>query len=257
MKIKKTKLQRKHLQFYAVNFGLRAPYKVLPEPEFMQKAMDNKVFLREDLPKLLHDTAYLVVTSCIVHDLGVKGESFSGSAIMAKRLFREKCTHTEAVSSQQCIKDTITSGFSGVIGAQTEEFIKELRNIPGVPIVTVSERNHNLVLEAPSKASQFQADKMSHFKALKISPEEAAMIEEARKELGQEPIPPPQPSKKRKRLPLKKKKKSQNENEQSNANENNNNNNEEAKKRTRRKKKKSDNINVQESSSNISIPSDH
>ena len=44
-----------------------------------------------------------------------------------------------------------------------------------------------------------------HYRALKISPEEAAMIEEAKRDLGLA-AQPAQPSKKRKRLPLKKKK---------------------------------------------------
>ena len=51
-------------------------------------------------------------------------------------------------------------GYQCVVGAQTDEFKKEVRAIPGVPIVAISERNKNLILETPSKVSQKDADKV-------------------------------------------------------------------------------------------------
>jgi U3 small nucleolar RNA-associated protein 23 len=69
MKIKRQKKAQRILTFYRNHFGFRAPYHVVLDGTFCQKALNNKINLREQIPKYFGDEVKLLTTACILTEL--------------------------------------------------------------------------------------------------------------------------------------------------------------------------------------------
>ena len=54
-RLKRNKTYRKCLQFYELNFGIRKPYRLVLDGNFMHTACRNGVLLRDKLPSMLGD----------------------------------------------------------------------------------------------------------------------------------------------------------------------------------------------------------
>ena len=74
MKIKRQKKAQRILTFYRNNFGFRPPYHVVLDGTICQKALTNKINLREQLPKYFGDEVKLLTTACIITELEKLGE---------------------------------------------------------------------------------------------------------------------------------------------------------------------------------------
>ncbi len=68
MKIKRYKRVNKYLQFFRTNYGFHAPYQVLIDGTFCQRALKNKVNIKEQLPKYMGDEVKMFTTVCVINE---------------------------------------------------------------------------------------------------------------------------------------------------------------------------------------------
>ena len=119
MKIKRVKRANKILTFYRFSYGFVPPYSLLTDGTFTQAALQNKLNLREQLPKYLGEEVELVVTKCILNELGKIGcrmdfqtNSFIseqlgtqvyGALAICRNFTTVKCPHRPMRTAAECI----------------------------------------------------------------------------------------------------------------------------------------------------------
>ena len=90
-RLKRNKTYRKCLQFYELNFGIRKPYRLVLDGNFMHLACKNGVLLRDKLPSMLNDPeAELLVPQAVVTELEKIGEPVKLAKNLALTLKRLK-----------------------------------------------------------------------------------------------------------------------------------------------------------------------
>lgn len=84
MKIRRHKKAQRILTFYRNNFGFRPPFHVVLDGTFCQKALNNKINLKEQIPHYFGAEVKLLTTACILIELeklGMLSHLFSLSLI--------------------------------------------------------------------------------------------------------------------------------------------------------------------------------
>jgi rRNA-processing protein FCF1 len=71
--------------------------------EFLQSALEGKINIREQIPKLLCANATPYVTKCIREDLAARGKFYSGATKIAHGLDHLRCNHAGLVSAKECV----------------------------------------------------------------------------------------------------------------------------------------------------------
>lgn len=59
MRILKKKRIRKKINWFKTTYRVEAPFKIVVDPLFLKEALDKKIFVKEEIPKLLQDKAYM------------------------------------------------------------------------------------------------------------------------------------------------------------------------------------------------------
>jgi len=80
---KQGKKTRKSMAMYTHVFGFRTPYRVLCDGNFLQAALDMKLFVKDLLPKTLLGPCVPVVSKCIRAELSHIGDAVSGVRALA------------------------------------------------------------------------------------------------------------------------------------------------------------------------------
>jgi len=159
MRIRRQKNYRRIMRFYRIAFDIQETFHVLVDGTFVTHALQHKVHVKEQLPKILGGRATPTVTGCILAELRKLGPRALGAAIIAKGYYKIKCNHDDSLSASQCIKQQVQHCGNErrfVVASQDLELVKELRKIPGVPVL----RLHGPVpqLEEPSTESRKAAE---------------------------------------------------------------------------------------------------
>jgi rRNA-processing protein FCF1 len=89
----KKKRGKRALTFYRIAFGLEPTYKVLVHPELVRVAIRQQINLREQLPRVLHDSAIPCTTKCILHHLRQEENDSTGAAVQARKYQIVPCSH--------------------------------------------------------------------------------------------------------------------------------------------------------------------
>jgi len=136
MKIKKSKLLKRTLNFYKINFAFFDPFHLLLDGNFLNLLVEKKIDLKGKLEKILKGTIFLQSSECIVYELSLLGDDFRGCYIQARKLSRIKCHIKDHKNPKDCILEIIGEKNDGkyMVGTQDENLRKELRNIIGVKI---------------------------------------------------------------------------------------------------------------------------
>ncbi|XP_053200568.1 rRNA-processing protein UTP23 homolog [Panonychus citri] len=153
MKVKRYKRVSKYLQFYRTNFGFRAPYQVLIDGTFCQRALKNKVNIREQLPKYIGDEVTFNTTICVINEVQNIGHSVYGAFLIVKQFKPRKCGHKNPIGAAACIRSLVGKENSDhfIVATSDKVLTQELRKVPGCPLLYL--KNNNMNLEAPSQAS--------------------------------------------------------------------------------------------------------
>jgi len=154
MRVKRNKTFRRILRFFRLEFGINDPYKVLVDGTFLTVALQQRIQVREQLPKMLSARATPMVTSCVLHELRGLGKRGQGAAYIAQGFYRVKCGHTNFLCASDCIKEQIGENNPRklLVATQDIELGKALRQIPGVPLIRLN--NSVPFVEDPSSASK-------------------------------------------------------------------------------------------------------
>lgn len=151
MKVKRYKRTRRVLAFYKRAFALRGPYRVAVDGAYIQAALEGRVQIAEQLPKLLQDDARAFTTKCVLSELSRGGKHYSGATQIARSLSFLKCRHDGVVPGAACIELLVQGGNRDFlcVGAGDPELRDRVRNVPGVPVLFV--RGNVPILETPSE----------------------------------------------------------------------------------------------------------
>lgn len=155
MRVKRHKNHRRIMRFYRLHFGVHEPYHVIVDGTFITHALQQKIHIKEQLPKVLEGRATPMVTGCVMAELRKLGDRAMGAAIIAKGFYRLKCGHDDApLGAAQCVAQQIGESNERrfLVATQDPILSKRLRSVPGVPLL----RLHGQVpqLEEPSDVSR-------------------------------------------------------------------------------------------------------
>ncbi|KAM3728109.1 rRNA-processing protein [Dirofilaria immitis] len=104
MKVKRYKRAKRIISIYRYNFGLEPPYEVLLDGTFAMAALQNKINLREQLPKYLNAEVDIRVTNCVLKELEKLGSTLYGALHICKQFDVVNCPHQPIRTAVECIK---------------------------------------------------------------------------------------------------------------------------------------------------------
>lgn len=142
------------MRFYKMSFGVQEPYRVVVDGTFLSHALESKIHVKEQLPKLLDGRVTPMVTDCIMNELRSLGSRALGAAIIAKGYYRLKCQHGSPIAAAECVRRQLEGGNSRglLVATQDAELAKAVRERPGVPLIKLN--GQVPYLEEPSAASK-------------------------------------------------------------------------------------------------------
>ncbi|RKP16190.1 Fcf1-domain-containing protein, partial [Rozella allomycis CSF55] len=169
MKSKRTKRTKKQMSVYIHTFGFYQPFQVIGnnytllypvDGNLIHHAVQNKIILREALPKLLQEECKLIVTDCIITELKALGEGFGASAAAARRFEIRKCQHEGVLSACECIKHLIGERNENryTVATQDRALRRVLRELPAVPLVYYNKAA--FILEPVSETTMRRIDQV-------------------------------------------------------------------------------------------------
>uniref|UniRef100_A0A914CCS5 rRNA-processing protein UTP23 homolog n=1 Tax=Acrobeloides nanus TaxID=290746 RepID=A0A914CCS5_9BILA len=162
MKIKRYKRAQRILTFFRYNFGYAPPFTVLLDGTFCQAALQNKVNLREQMPKYMAEETEMVTSSCVINELEKLGSDVYGALVICKQFDIAPCPHHPHRTAADCLAHLARRSKKGkapkyFIATQDEQLIAKIKEMGGVP--TMSVKFNGILLDKPSESSIKQADK--------------------------------------------------------------------------------------------------
>ncbi|KAF9967278.1 hypothetical protein BGZ70_010155 [Mortierella alpina] len=153
MRLKRHKDYKRYMNMYCQTFHFRKPFQVIVDADFIQTALDQRLDLRTNIPKVLCDASKQMVTPCTMALLKSRGEDASGAFLASKRFEKRRCKHQKAVDEHICISEIIATSnpHNYVVASQSKKLRSRFGQIPGVPLLYINRAN--LILEPPSQAS--------------------------------------------------------------------------------------------------------
>ncbi|KAI1718830.1 fcf1 domain-containing protein [Ditylenchus destructor] len=174
MKIQRQKRASKILTFYRYNYGFQPPHSVLLDGNFCQAALQNKINLREQMPKYFMNEVNIVVTNCILKELEALGKEVGGALAICRQFNVVKCPHNPPRTAADCIRRLARRSKKEerakyFIGTQDDALLQSLRELGGIPLMSV--KYNSILLEKPSRESisglKTSADDLEKVKLLK------------------------------------------------------------------------------------------
>eukprot|EP00899_Mesostigma_viride_P015252 jgi/Mesvir1/23728/Mv25771-RA.1 len=183
MKGKRLKQTRKHVRFFKVCFGFRAPFKVLMDGNFIHQnlALTSSLgSVSESIPKLLGFPTRVFVTRCIQAELRSLGPKYAATVAAAKHLALAKCEHEAPVTASECILSQVGEQNEShfFVASQDQNLRRLLEKVTAVPFIHI--HNGVLILEKPTEEQHKAAQKLE--KKNTVVPEwETAALKKRRK----------------------------------------------------------------------------
>ncbi|CAE7255460.1 utp23 [Symbiodinium natans] len=210
MRVKRHKNHRRILRFFRLTFGIQEPYHVLVDGTFLTHALQQRVHVKEQLPKMLEGRTTPMTTGCILAELRSLGDRALGAVVVSKGYYRVKCGHDEnPVGASQCIREQIgkTNARRFFVATQDPDLRLQLRSVPGVPLIRLngpvpqleepSESTRRLAKEGEERKrgpSDWEKPKLPELKAKEVLKEALAAKPKAkRKKKGPAVSPNPKP----------------------------------------------------------------
>ncbi|KAI9303028.1 Fcf1-domain-containing protein, partial [Cunninghamella echinulata] len=146
MRPKTQRLYKKAMHSYTIGFGFRTPYQILLDSTFCKLATDQRIKLNDELQTVLSSPTRPMTTECTINELRKTGDH--GAVHTAKQFEIRKCKHRNPVSSEKCTLELVGAKNEKrfCIATQNENVIRQLHDIPGVPILKL--KNGLVILES-------------------------------------------------------------------------------------------------------------
>ena len=163
MKGKKYKRSQNQVQnLYEKYYGIRKPYQIIVDAPFCIETMKIKVAPVEALTEVFGGSIKLMTTPCIQAELQRYDRlNDAGASFVARRFEIRRCQHDKgSKTGPECLKDLISSNnpHHYCIAAQDIELRKDLRKIPGVPLIFIL--RDTVLMEPPTEKCLEIAKKM-------------------------------------------------------------------------------------------------
>lgn len=150
---KKDKGVKRVVTFYKSVFRFDAPLKIIVDGNFISVCMSKKLELKTQLAKTLDENVHIIIPSCVASEISELDKMIPGLLNYMKRYKIEVCSH-QLMVPEQCIKSFIgnKNHKKYFVATQDAKLRKDLRWIPGVPLIFVDQ--NMVMLEKPSIASK-------------------------------------------------------------------------------------------------------
>ncbi|XP_050442964.1 rRNA-processing protein UTP23 homolog [Adelges cooleyi] len=158
MRLKRHQKAERNINFYCVNFGFRKPFQILVDGTFCMASAQNRVQLREDIPKYLGGEVKLLTTQCVIIETEALGAAVRPAMHIVKSFGIHKCGHSKkTISGANCIasmtKENMNTRY--IVATQDKALQNILYHLPAVPVMYFN--GLSIILKAPSPASLVQA----------------------------------------------------------------------------------------------------
>jgi len=187
MKLKRQKRVAKILKYFQLNFGFRKPWNLVIDGTLCVACLDNKVNLRDQMPKYLDEVKMITTGCCITEMETIGSHQLFGATQILKNLPLFRCGHKKAVSGRSCIKELVGDGNQHhlMIASQDDNLRNELRQIPGIPLLYL----HGCAptLEKPSYMTEKLTNRFSDGKTDLSSHQKMIIKELKKKTFGEQP----------------------------------------------------------------------
>ncbi|OZC08004.1 hypothetical protein X798_05000 [Onchocerca flexuosa] len=160
MKVKRYKRAKRIISIYRHNFGFEPPYQVLLDGTFAMAALQNKINLREQMPKYLNAEVDIRVTNCVLKELEKLGPTLYGALHICKQFDVESCPHQPMRTAVECMKHMarrMKSRTTFFFATQDNELTEALKQIPGIPILFI--KYNAILVDKPSQATIQEIEK--------------------------------------------------------------------------------------------------
>ncbi|EFO18753.1 hypothetical protein LOAG_09740 [Loa loa] len=160
MKVKRYKRAKRIISIYRHNFNLEPPYQVLLDGTFAMAALQNKINLREQMPKYLNAEVDIRVTNCVLKELEKLGHTLYGALHICKQFDVELCPHHPVRTAVECIKHMarrMKRRTMYFFATQDHELTEALKQIPGIPILFI--KYNAILIDRPSQATIQEIEK--------------------------------------------------------------------------------------------------
>eukprot|EP00088_Acartia_fossae_P047672 TRINITY_DN5172_c0_g1_i8.p1 TRINITY_DN5172_c0_g1~~TRINITY_DN5172_c0_g1_i8.p1 ORF type:complete len:249 (+),score=53.45 TRINITY_DN5172_c0_g1_i8:79-825(+) len=197
MKVKRQKRVAKILKYFHLNFGFRKPWNLLVDGTFCVACLQNKVNIKEQMPKYLEEVKLITTGCCITEMESIGSPELYGATLILKGIPLFRCDHKKAVSASACIKSLIGAGNQNhlIIASQDHNFRSELRGVAGIPLLYL--HGNAPTLEKPSEMSESLTTRIADGKT-NLSQHQQKILTELKKQTFGEPEPDEKKRKKRK-----------------------------------------------------------
>jgi len=154
MRLKRHQKAERIISFYCVNFGFRKPFQILVDGTFCMASAQNRVQLREDIPKYLGGDVKLLTTQCVILETEALGTAVRPAMHIAKNFGIHKCGHEKKpISGANCLtsmtKDNMNTRY--IVATQDRSLQNVLYHTPAVPIMHFN--GLSVILKSPSPNS--------------------------------------------------------------------------------------------------------
>ncbi|KAF0747190.1 rRNA-processing protein UTP23 [Aphis craccivora] len=154
MRLKRHQKAERNINFYCVSFGFRKPFQLLVDGTFCMASAQNRVQLREDIPKYLGGDVKFLTTQCVVLETEALGAAVRPAMHIVKNFGIHKCGHEKKpISGASCltsmVKDNMKTRY--IIATQDKSLQNALYVLPAVPVMYFN--GLSVILKAPSPTS--------------------------------------------------------------------------------------------------------
>jgi len=151
----------------------------------------NKVNLREQLPKYFDGQIKLLTTACALSETDWLGPELYGAFQIMKTFGTHTCSHakTKAIGASKCVLSMIKPDNSEryIVATQDNNLKECARKVPGVPVLYL--HNHAPTLEKPSDES-ISAAETKNLERMEVSAYQKEMLTEMKTQaFGEAPVP--------------------------------------------------------------------
>lgn len=179
-KVKRVKRASRILTFFKYNYKFEPPFRVLVDGTFCMAALQNKINLKEQMPKYLQGEIEIVTTKCVIDELEQIGVPVAGALSICRHLTIDVCPHQPCKPAADCIVHLARRAVTKtkyIFGTQDGTLTDTLRKVVGTPIVYI--KYNSILLDQISEKTKSMSER---------SESEIVRVKELKKRiLGEEP----------------------------------------------------------------------
>lgn len=175
MRQKRAKAYKKQMATYERNFGFRAPYQILYTADFLEAAKSFHLDPIHGINKTVNrDTTKSMITQCCIKSL--YDAKSNDSIRLAKTMERRRCGHVDVPETPTaCVLSCVGTRNKNryIVATQDVELRRQLRDVPGVPLIYI---NRSIIILEPPGPATISVQRTREAAKLGVSESEAVVL---------------------------------------------------------------------------------